>query len=99
MRKIVRYKWSLVSIVSTAVNCLVIYLAKLYEPPSTGRSLPPTLPTFAVLYHAEVFLSLFAVFVAIGGMFRREPATYTRLAFGVAFCIGVIGNVALTMHA
>jgi len=51
MRQILRFKWSLVSGASTAVNCLVIYVAKLYEPSSTGLGPwpPPTPPIFLVL--------------------------------------------------
>lgn len=86
-----------VSGASTAVNCLVICVAKLYEAPSTGPGPgpPPTLPIFLVLYWVQVFLGPFAIAAAIGGMFRRESATYTRTAFVLALFTCAIGNVTL----
>jgi hypothetical protein len=100
MRRVYRHKWSLVSGVSTAVNCLVIYIAKLYEPSSTGPSpwSPPTPAIFLVLYWVEVFLGLFGVTAAIGGMFRRESPTYTRMALVLALFACAI-SVAPTMSA
>jgi hypothetical protein len=35
-RRVYGHSWSLVSGASTAVNCLVIYVAKRYEPPRTA---------------------------------------------------------------
>ena len=55
-RRVYGHSWSLVSGASTAVNCLVIYVAKLYEPFSTWPSPwpPPTPSMFLVLYWVEV---------------------------------------------
>jgi hypothetical protein len=54
---------------------------------------------FLVLYRVEVVVGLFAVAAAIAGMFRRESAIHTRIAFVLALFICAIGNVALTMRA
>jgi hypothetical protein len=102
MRQIFAREWSLVSGAITALNCLVIHAAKSYEPPSVWSgdlSTPPTSPVFDVLYQAEIFLCLLATAAAIGGMFIREPATYTRITLALALFVGAMGNVALTMHA
>jgi hypothetical protein len=90
------YRWSLVSAAVTALNFLVIYIADSYKPPSpSGSPMPPTPTIFYVLFAAAIFLCLFGVGAAIGGMRKKELAAYTWIALVLATLIGQYGCIRL----
>lgn len=89
-------RWSLLSAAVTAVNCLVIYVAGLYKPHSpSGWAVPPPPTIFFVLFAATIFLCLFAIVAAIGGMRKKEPAVYAWITLVVSALIGQYGCISL----
>jgi hypothetical protein len=88
MQGILRYKWSLASGASTALNFLVVCLGLHYGlpavVPANTHSTAPVVRDPNLYWIAEVMLGALAIAAAIGGMFRREPPLYTRLVLLIA---------------
>ena len=84
---------------TTALNCVTIYLAHMYSPPSTGPGTPlspPSIsPVFDALWTADTVLSVIAIAASIVGMVRQESSFFTRTSLALAILVGVIGSVRL----
>jgi len=100
MQQIVWHKWSLASCAFTALNCLVFYTEKLYKPGPVGLGssldkwpTTPTPPIWFALEKVNPVVMLFGVILAIGGMFRKEPALYTWIGLAFALFTWIIGRV------